>query len=472
MSSRRSLSTVIRRLAIGSALALGLGLVFGIGLYLIRSQDTARNKLHQDFADRGQFVAGLIGNTLRASDPNFRLYATGGLAGPESGIPAAVDADHPDFNGLVVLRADHSVLGSDPAALRSEVGAIVRSPGFALAVSSGSLTFGDLSPGPKSPSVQSYLPYSTPTGPRVLVFFNPVDQVARLGTAFLSSTVNVAGSRAYIVDGKNDVVASVGGTAAQTTRDRTQIPTLSSASSHASGPDFYVSKAVPATSWRLVLVAPERSLLAPVQSSRRVAWQLFAAFAGAMILLLFIGAASLVGSARLAHARLHDTLTGLPNRALFLERVQQAINEQRSDEPVAALFIDLDGFKPINDTYGHAAGDALLKAVSDRLIESMRPGDYVCRFGGDEFLVLCQRLREPEDAQAVADRIQRYVAEPFEVHGQIVSVGTSIGIALVDAQAHDAELLIHNADLAMYKAKQTGGGRIEQFRPDPTPADA
>jgi len=111
----------------------------------------------------------------------------------------------------------------------------------------------------------------------------------------------------------------------------------------------------------------------------------------------------LVRSARLAHARLHDTLTGLLNRALFLERVQQAINEQRPDEPVAALFIDLDGFKPINDTYGHAAGDALLKAVSDRLIESMRPGDYVCRFGGDEFLVLCQRLREPEDAQHVLD---------------------------------------------------------------------
>jgi diguanylate cyclase (GGDEF)-like protein len=243
----------------------------------------------------------------------------------------------------------------------------------------------------------------------------------------------------------------------------------------AAGGDYHVSVPVPGTSWRVVFAVPEAALLAPARSTQPVAWKLFWAFVFAMACLLGLGTATLNRSARVAHERLHDALTGLPNRALFVDRSEQALAAMsRRGGCLAALFIDLDRFKRINDAHGHAVGDELLVAVARRLTASMRSGDTLSRFGGDEFLVLCTELQDGHQATQIANRIQHELARPFAIAGQQLTVGCSIGIALhwVDQDRIDAGTLIHNADLAMYGAKQRGRARVELFDPTLVPAPA
>lgn len=176
-----------------------------------------------------------------------------------------------------------------------------------------------------------------------------------------------------------------------------------------------------------------------------------------------LGAATLASSARFAKARQHDPLTGLANRSLLHERAENAIAHRR---PFAVLFLDLDGFKPVNDTFGHRAGDELLRQVAQRLIAATRPEDYVSRFGGDEFVVLCRGLNDGEhDALTVAERVQLHLSEQYTIDGDTVRIGVSIGIATPTSFEDDAELVIHRADLALYHAKNSGKNRITTFVP-------
>jgi diguanylate cyclase (GGDEF)-like protein len=467
MRLRRPSAAVLRTLTLGTVLVLALGLILGAGQYLRHSQAAAEDKVHRDFADLGRLTAKLTGDSLAGSDGAFREFAVTLFSGPEADMPAAVKQDHSGLSSVYILRSDGTVLGFDPPARKAEAEQMKNSPLLPLANKSKTLFFGNAFVESKELSLRSWLPYSTPEGRRFLVSDSSLEQVNTFAKAYVTSALGSTGGQAYILDGQNKLItSSKDDPIGQPMRNTGLLKAADQAAEGRFGGDYYVTLPIPASSWRLIFAAPEDALMAPIESSTRVSWQLFGAFVVAMLMLLAIGAMSLLGSARLAHARLHDALTGLPNRALFIDRTKQAISERRQDGPIAALFIDLDGFKPINDTHGHAVGDALLRAVSGRLLESMRPGDYVSRFGGDEFLVLCKGLRHTPDALAVADRIQKYIAEPFDVDGKSLSVGTSIGIALVDDHASDAEALIHNADLAMYRAKQSGRGRIEQFTPD------
>ncbi len=171
---------------------------------------------------------------------------------------------------------------------------------------------------------------------------------------------------------------------------------------------------------------------------------------------------------QLVHEAFHDTLTSLANRALFADRVEQALRRRHGIEEYATvLFLDLDGFKEVNDSLGHAAGDQLLIQVAERLRASIRPEDTVARFGGDEFAVLIQPLifdHEHEPAQ-VAKRILDGIREPFLIEGQHLHVRASIGIASAGADAEDADELMRNADLAMYRAKSTGHGGFAEYHP-------
>jgi diguanylate cyclase (GGDEF)-like protein len=164
------------------------------------------------------------------------------------------------------------------------------------------------------------------------------------------------------------------------------------------------------------------------------------------------------------HQAFHDSLTGLPNRALFLDRLELAhARAKRSGSPIAVLFMDLDSFKNVNDSMGHAAGDELLVLVAGRLRRWVRPSDTAARFGGDEFAVLVEDLDTSNAAHIVAGRILESLREPFEIQGQEVSVGASIGIA---SSAHPgSDDLLRNADLAMYRAKGMGKGRYQIFEP-------
>jgi diguanylate cyclase (GGDEF)-like protein/PAS domain S-box-containing protein len=169
---------------------------------------------------------------------------------------------------------------------------------------------------------------------------------------------------------------------------------------------------------------------------------------------------------RLAHQAFHDSLTGLANRALFLERVRHALERTtRSGGTVAALFVDLDDFKTVNDSLGHAAGDDLLIGVAERLREATRPTDTPARFGGDEFAVLLEDVGAAGDVAAVAERVLAEIARPIHLRGKRVAVRASIGIAIA-ARGISAEELLRNADTAMYTAKDVGKGRYSTFEPD------
>jgi diguanylate cyclase (GGDEF)-like protein/PAS domain S-box-containing protein len=153
----------------------------------------------------------------------------------------------------------------------------------------------------------------------------------------------------------------------------------------------------------------------------------------------------------------HDVLTALPNRALIRERLVNALQRsQRQGMSVALLFIDLDGFKLVNDTHGHQAGDALLKQVAARLIEQVRPGDTVARLAGDEFVVLCEQLEQPATISALAERINEAMRQPVDFSGTRLFVTASIGIAVGHGSTHTADDLLRSADTAMYEVKQKG----------------
>jgi len=161
---------------------------------------------------------------------------------------------------------------------------------------------------------------------------------------------------------------------------------------------------------------------------------------------------------RLKHQALHDSLTGLPNRGLFVDRLGHALarTRRRRGRRVAVLYMDLDGFKVINDSLGHEAGDLLLVVVADRLRRSLRPEDTLARFGGDEFVVLVEDVDDPGEAVRVAERITGELRRPFTVGGRELYAGASIGIALGDARSKTPEDFVRDADTAMYRAKEEG----------------
>ncbi len=161
---------------------------------------------------------------------------------------------------------------------------------------------------------------------------------------------------------------------------------------------------------------------------------------------------------------LHDPLTKLPNRLLLMDRARQALTRlHRSHGLVAILFIDLDRFKTINDNLGHALGDHLLISLATRLAKMMRDSDTVARLGGDEFVVLAEDLRTDAEALTVAERVLHALEEPFVVGSTEVSMLASIGVSVSHDPEADPEALLREADVAMYRAKRSGGYRLELF---------
>jgi diguanylate cyclase (GGDEF)-like protein len=161
----------------------------------------------------------------------------------------------------------------------------------------------------------------------------------------------------------------------------------------------------------------------------------------------------------------HDSLTDLPNRHLLSERIAEALDDEK-DGRFAVLCLDLDRFKAVNDTLGHPTGDALLKAVAERLRGCVREGDTVARFGGDEFAIIQKAHNLPSDASKLANRICEAIRQPYELNGHHVIVGTSIGIAIAPDDGGDAETLLKSADMALYGAKADGRGVFRFFEPE------
>ncbi|MCL1473440.1 putative bifunctional diguanylate cyclase/phosphodiesterase [Argonema antarcticum] len=171
--------------------------------------------------------------------------------------------------------------------------------------------------------------------------------------------------------------------------------------------------------------------------------------------------------AELTHQAFHDPLTKLPNRALFMNELEQVLTgADRGRSSVAVLFLDLDGFKVINDSLGHKAGDQLLIGVSQRLKSCLRSVDTVARFGGDEFTILLKDITEQSDATYIAERIIEQLQTPFNLEKREVFISSSIGIALSNSGYERCDDLLRNADAAMYEAKKSGKSRYTLFKPD------
>lgn len=167
---------------------------------------------------------------------------------------------------------------------------------------------------------------------------------------------------------------------------------------------------------------------------------------------------------KLDHLAHHDALTGLPNRLLFSDRLTQRLAQaRRTGKSLSVMFIDLDGFKEINDTLGHKVGDELLKAVAQRLRACLRDTDTLARMGGDEFTVILGEGGERDETYTVARRILGAFAQPFELQGRPHSISGSMGISSYPSDGNDVEALVRNADAAMYRAKERGGNRFEVY---------
>jgi diguanylate cyclase (GGDEF)-like protein len=165
---------------------------------------------------------------------------------------------------------------------------------------------------------------------------------------------------------------------------------------------------------------------------------------------------------RLAH---HDTLTGLPNRGAFYDRAREALHRAPPGSVTAVLLLDLDGFKQVNDTLGHAAGDALLVGVAERLTAARRESDTAARLGGDEFAVVVPGIAGADDAMAAGNRILERLTEPINIDGRQVRAYGSVGVTVAAGPGHDLDRLLHEADVALYAAKAAGKGVVRRYQP-------
>lgn len=169
----------------------------------------------------------------------------------------------------------------------------------------------------------------------------------------------------------------------------------------------------------------------------------------------------------MAHMAQYDALTHLPNRALFDDRLKQALAvAQRNSTRLALMYIDLDKFKPVNDTYGHGVGDLLLKDVALRIHDCLRESDTAARVGGDEFVILLPTIETGEDASKVGEKIRHALSRPFELAGHTLKIGSSIGVAVFPDHGGEEKLLVRSADAAMYHAKKNGRNNVKMYHPE------
>lgn len=471
-------------------LAATVSVLLFVALHHLESREAhageRRMGLRADMATR--FVQSYVEDLIDNQRSTARAYL-GGESLPPTEFARLVGAH--DYQGAVLLDASGRVRAAYPTrpglvgrslregydhlddAMRGEVSISNVVPSAARAL----------------PIVAIATPFETRTGRRV--FSTAYEVGGSPLTSYLASAMPTTADDVYLVDAKGDIVASE---RRQSTVVRLQDrdPQLRAAiagepsgilpaGSAGEEERFYTQRHVAGTPWRLVATAPRVTVHASADPARHRARLGFVALLGAAVMLIAVLFARLVEArARLledldrrmqveaelvrergllAHQARHDSLTGLPNRALLFDRLERIQGILGGDQGLSAamLFVDLDRFKVINDSYGHEAGDRVLQAIADRLSDVVRPDDTVARLGGDEFAVLCENMDADEGAGAIASRIREALERPIEIGpGRTVTVGASIGIAHCHDSSTPPDRLLAEADAAMYEAKARG----------------
>ncbi|MEY2535894.1 MAG: hypothetical protein QOF29_3804, partial [bacterium] len=461
-------------------LAVAAALIAGPAWNLLNTQSNGRRSLRDGLDRRGALTAKLIGSAFLAS--TTAESARQDFGGPARSLGTMVRrrAAASRSARTLVLDARGNVLAATPPELARDRTLVARNRHLRVALG-GQTALSDAFRAPDGRWVIGIaVPFDTPSGRRVLAGAAPVESVQNFTSGFFASASALPGAHGYLLDGTGRTLSATASAGGRPTPPGAVLSAaLERERSGSYGGRTFVSARVPASRWRVVLTVPTARLYASVDGGpSRAAWQLFAAFSAAVCSLLALGVAAARSASRLAaatareqaahalaQARLHDPLTGLPNRTLFQDRAEQAIAAaRRRERSVAVLFIDVDLFKRVNDSLGHEAGDAVLREVGERLRRGVRATDSVSRFGGDEFVVLCADI-DPEDALRVVGEVKRALDGPMSVGVREVPVTFSIGVA-VDRPADESRTasdLVREADVAMYRAKELGRDRVEIF---------
>ncbi len=467
-----------------SVVVLALLTVFAIELSntQAKSRQDVINRVHE----RSVLAAALIESLLQSSGQQAGQFET--QYGSRSVSAAKLNAARQQNLYVAVLDHRGRVLAASAGFTPQARADLRQSAALALVRTGLRYGLGNVLPYSKTGVVNFAIAFPTHFGVRYLLSGVSPRALSGFLTAELRRIPGVKGARNYVIDGNDTVLASTNPArpAGYRFTSAAAVAALRSSSGDRRG-QYFDEAPVSDSTWRIVLVAPNGPLFATVSGLRKsLPWLIFAGFALVAAAALLLGLRVLRSAERelrdantrletvneqlesanltLAHAALHDPLTGLPNRALLMDRLHQMLERAVRDRSAgcAVLFVDLDRFKRVNDSLNHAAGDQLLKALADRFREALRPGDTVARLGGDEFAVLLDAVRTEPEATLVVERMQNLLAMPITVGGRKLVATASIGIALASRDVGAAELL-RNADIAMYEAKRRGPGSYTVF---------
>jgi diguanylate cyclase (GGDEF)-like protein len=474
---------VMRRLVAGQlwvrllVALISIALVTSAALALRASQAAARQGVEARFASRATLAAKFVGTYITELTAREQLVASTTLAGPDPAAPFAADVAAFGFQDGVLLDSSGRALAISPAtpALIGQQYAAQFAP-LAAALRGQVVVTDVVVMATNSPPLVGFaVPYDTPSGRRVfsgayLIGDTPL-------AALLNDTTTLTNAQLYLIDDTSTVFASnvAQPPSAQTLtqRDRQLGTAVAKAStgSYKSGstPYTFVKTAIPGTPWTYVIAAPTSGVFISIGgSSHWLPWLILGLLSILILLAAWLTIRLLAGRRRLAdlNAKLvaiarTDALTGLSNRLHLTETLYELLaNAHRRGYPVCVLMIDIDHFKHLNDTYGHRAGDQALRHVAHRLNASLREGDLLARWGGEEFLAVLPHT-DLEQGMAVATRVCHLLAdEPIEIgeNDTLVAIKTSVGVAEFAGDSLDA--LVDRADLALYEAKAAGRNTV------------
>jgi len=438
------------------AVCLLTALVGGMGFLLLRGQGQARVQLEERYALRGVLASRFVSSYVRDVQARETAYATNLLAGREvTAAEFALVSRTFGFDAAVLLDGEGralNVLPAKPELIGKRLDG--KYAHLRAAVAGRSAVSGVVPSAARAePIVALAVPFETPFGRRVFSGGTPI-ATTPLGP-YLDNTLPFKGAHAYLIDAEGTVIADGGSDALPLppqTRGRAGDITVA-------GKEFrFAAQPVPGTSWRLLTLAPSAQLLAPLSGPKQwIPWVVLLAFALASSAALWLLRKLIRQRAELAHLATHDPLTGALNRRT-LERAYSrlAFEAELAGTAVGVLTIDLDHFKDVNDTFGHAAGDDVLRGVAETLLTTVRPSDIVARIGGDEFVVLLASV-DQQQADMVAARVVQTLARIiFPALGAIeLRARCSAGLAL--AGQHDTmDSTLSRADSALYQAKAVG----------------